>query len=139
MRKKKLVVEVDNQSSIFGLVSSLRDYKLAWKINQVFKIHLVKMPPLCFQMLTGADLQVINFEYRTEYFKIILIKNRGLEDEAQYLIPELTRFDYFMMIDGVDFFLKENQVKERIKELEGVDYVHLVDTQKLKSRDNFIF
>jgi len=139
MRKKKLVVDTDVQASVFGLVTLLKDYKLAWKINKALRTHLIKQPAQHIDFLTGVNLSVTNFDYRAEYYRVRLIKNKSSEDVAQYLIPELERFDYFIFIDGQEFFNSMSKLKGQLKEIDGIDYVHLVNVSKLKSKDNFIF
>ena len=139
MRKRKLILNNEVEDTVYGLVSSLKDYKLAWKINQLFKIELVRKPELKISFVIGSDIEVTNYEYRTEIVCLRLIKNRGLDSTVSYLIPELSKFDYFIMIDEQDVFMDHSLFLNMLKVVEGIDYALSVDTDKLKSKDNFIF
>ena len=139
MRKRKLILNNEVEDTVYGLVSSLKDYKLAWKINQLFKIELVRKPELKISFVIGSDIEVTNYEYRTEIVCLRLIKNRGLDSTVSYLIPELSKFDYFILIDEQDVFMDHSLFLNMLKVVEGIDYALSVDTDKLKSKDNFIF
>ena len=140
MRKKKLVVDHQIDFIIWGLVSTAKDYKLAWKINQTLTIDLVKQDDLVISFVKGNDLRVSNYLFTTENTELRLLKNRGEGSEsATYLAPEQQQFDYFVMLKTDDDTLDQASVQEALKQVDVVDYLVLVDLEKLKSRDNFIF
>jgi len=140
MRKRKLQVAFDINFNVWGMVTATKDYKLAWQLNQNFNIQLVREEDLVISFVLKKNIVVSHFKYETEYTTIRLIKNRGIDfNEAKYLIPELNRFDYFILIYGQDFFMKENKIEMLLKSVTGVDFILKVDTNKLKSRDNLIF
>ena len=73
MRKTKLIVDHELGASIIGLVSTLKDYKLAWNINQVFKIDLIMQPVLVIEFVNSSDLSIANYLYTTEFQEFRLI------------------------------------------------------------------
>ena len=140
MSKKKLDVEIGVEAAVIGVVSSLKDYKLAWKINQVFKIELILDEDLVISMANNTNVIVSNYCYQTDFLKINLIRNKGMDQtKATYLVPELPQIDFFMLITGEEFFMDVEEAVSKLKELEGVSFVQLIDISKLKSKDNFIF
>ncbi|MCF6360313.1 MAG: IPExxxVDY family protein [Cyclobacteriaceae bacterium] len=140
MSKKKLDLEVEVEAAVVGIVTSLQDYKLAWKINQVFKIELKLENDLEINLAKGNKLTLSNYCYQTDFFKIDLIKNKGIDNEKlAYLAKELKQIDYFLLIEGEDYFLKTNEVVQQLQSINEIAFVQLIDTTKLKSRDNFIF
>lgn len=139
MRKRKLILNNEVEDTVYGLVSFLKDHKLAWRINQLFEIELIRQPELKISFVNGPDIAVTNYEFRTEIVCLKLIKNRGLDSTVSYLIPELSKFDYFIMVDEQDVIMDELSFLNKLKMMEGVDYALKVDTDKLKSKDNFIF
>ena len=139
MRKTKLIVDHELGASIIGLVSTLKDYKLAWNINQVFKIELVMQPMLVIEFVNSTDLSIINYLYATEFQEFRLIKNKSDSTNSGYLIPELVNFDFFIMISGEAEIMPDEPVVERLHAINGIEYFQLIDVAKLKSKDNFIF
>lgn len=140
MSKKKLEVEIGVEAAVIGLVTSLKDYKLAWKINQVFKIELIMDEDLAISLANNSNVVVSNYCYQTNFLKINLIKNKGIaKANATYLAPELPQIDYFMLIEGEEFFMNVEDAVLKLKEVDGISFVQLIDITKLKSKDNFIF
>ena len=139
MRKIKLIVDHELGASIIGLVTTLKDYKLAWNINQVFKIDLVMQPILEIEFVNSSDLAIINYLYTTEFQEFRLIKNKSNDVNSGYLIPELVNFDFFIMINGEEETMPAEPVLDRLHAIKGIEYFQLIDVTKLKSKDNFIF
>ena len=139
MRKTKLVVDHELEAKVIGIVTTLKDYKLAWNINQVFKIDLVMQPMLLIEFIKGTDLSIVNYLYETEFQQFRLIKNRSSDTNTGFLIPELVNFDFFIMLSGEEGIMPEEPVIDKLHSIEGIDYFQLIDVEKLKSKDNFIF
>ena len=139
MRKTKLIVDHESGASIIGLVSTLKDYKLAWNINQVFKIDLVMQPVLVIEFVSSSNLSITNYIYATEFQEFRLIKNKSIDADSGYLIPELGNFDFFIMISGAAEIIPDEPVVDRLHAIKGIEYFQLIDVTKLKSKDNFIF
>ncbi len=140
MSKKKLDLEIEVEAAVVGIVTSLQDYKLAWKINQVFKIKLKLESDLEIDLAKGNKITLSNYCYQTDFFKIDLIKNKGIDNKKLvYLAKELKQIDYFLLIEGENYFLETNEIVQQLQSINEVAFVQLIDTTKLKSRDNFIF
>jgi len=140
MSKKKLDLEFEVEAAVIGIVTSLQDYKLAWKINQVFKIELVLEKDLVIDFAKRSKITLSNYCYQTDLIKIDLVKNKGIDNEkSAYLTKELKQIDYFLLIEGEDYFMVGSEVVQKLRSINEVSFVQLIDTTKLKSRDNFIF
>ncbi len=140
MGKKKLDLEIEVEASVIGIVTSLKDYKLAWKINQVFKIELVLDEDLVINMAGSNTLTLSNYCYQTDFVKINLVKNKGIDKEkVVYLAKELPQIDYFLLIEGEDQFMEMSEIVRQLQLISEISFVQLIDITKLKSRDNFIF
>lgn len=139
MRKRKLILDNEVEDSVFGLVSTLKEFKLAWEINEKFNIELARQPELKISFINSPDLVISKFEYFNEVSSIKILKNRALNSQVSYLIPELTRFDFFVLVDEPDFYGGIDGFLANLQALAGVDFVVNIDTEKLKSKDNFIF
>jgi hypothetical protein len=139
MRRTKLVIDHELEGSVIGIVSTLKDYKLAWNINQVFKIDLILQPPLQIEFVKRSDLAIANYLYQTEFQSFRLVKNRGSDNNSGYLIPELVNFDFFLMITGEQEILSNEMALEKLHAIKGIEYFQLIEVERLKSKDNFIF
>lgn len=142
MVKNKLVIEYKYDFDLYGIISTSRDYKLAWLINQKLGLRLVKEEDIRIAFLNDEKLVISNYLFATEHAQFRLLKNKSEErkfEALRYLIPELNRFDYLIMKSGniadtgnADWLTKIQQIKE-------IQYVTALDITKLKSRENLIF
>ena len=139
MRKTKLVIENVFEGNVIGLVSTLKDYKLAWSINQVFRIKLALQPPIVMEFLKSPDLAITNFLFENEFCAYRLLRNRGNDINSGYLIPELVNFDFFLLITGEEEILPEQSVIDGLHNINGISFFQQIDVNRLKSKDNFIF
>ncbi|GJM28692.1 MAG: hypothetical protein DHS20C17_13270 [Cyclobacteriaceae bacterium] len=141
MKKNKLIANVDFDFSLLAISSLLKEYKLAWILNQQLGIHLIKQPDEVFHFLGNDKLCISNYLYRTEHTRIRLLFNRSREETLtrQYLIPELKQFDYLMLVEGFEDSLVVGEIREKIKKIIGIQMVNPVEVEHLKSRENLIF
>ncbi len=142
MKKNKLVVDYEFNFKLLGLISTAKDYKLAWSINIALAIKLVKNQDLKIEFVNDKHLIISNYIFETENSSLRLLKNKTLEvvDPAfSYLLPELKDFDYFIIIeDSADSF-SATEVINKIKKISWIQYIAKLDTVKLKSKENLIF
>lgn len=137
MKKQKLQVDYEIDFEVFGIVSAFKDFKLAWNLNDKLHLTLTKRKDLRLRFV-DHELVVSNFLYETPNSQIWLIKNRSQEfdgGEGAYFVPELTEMDYFLRTEGIK---RKNWVNE-LRSIPGVDYIHFVNIDQLKSKENFIF
>ncbi len=142
MKAIKLVVEYDFDFEFIGLISSLKGHKLAWNINNELKIELKKEDDICLDFLHEGQLIIINYNFETEYSNFRLIKNKSCEFAniaSPYLIPELKEYDYFIQLQDESGFFGISTIMEKLKNINGVEYIKLIETENLKSKDNLIF
>ena len=140
MSKKKLEVEIEDDASVIGIVTSLKDYKLAWKINQVFEIELTLVSDLEINLTKSTKAVFSNYCYQIEFNKIDLVKNKSIDGEkVEYVAKELPQIDFFFMIEGEGRFIKLAEIVKKLQSINEISFVQIIDTTKLKSKDNFIF
>jgi hypothetical protein len=142
MKTIKLVVEYDYEFELVGLISSLKGHKLAWTLNNELKIELKKEEDICIDFLHEGQLVIINYNFETEHSNFRLIKNKSCEFAniaSPYLIPELKEYDYFIQVKDESGFFNISEVIEKLKNINGVEYMKIIETENLKSKDNLIF
>ncbi len=142
MKISKLSFDLDFNFDLLGLVSSIKEYKLAWCINQSLHVKLVKEKDIKIEFITDKNIIISNFIFQTEYSTLRLIKNRA-EDTSQhhlaFLLPELKQFDYFLMLtDEGDTYLFSDLV-EKLRAIHHIQFIAKIDTSNLKSKENLIF
>jgi hypothetical protein len=142
MKKIRLSIDYGYDFEVLAVISSVKDYKLAWAINRCLNIHLCKSSDIFFGLKKEQELLISNFIFETEYTTFRLLKNKSFEtpkNNTPYLIPELKDYDYLIKITGQSISFNSDAIIEKLKELPLVEYIKKVDIQNLKSRENLIF
>ncbi len=142
MKTNKLVVDFDYSFKMIGIISSAKEYKLAWNINQLLKIHLIKSEDINLQFQKDCNILVSTYLYFTEYSQVRLLKNKSIEFTniaKPYLIPELKDYDYFIHILDEGCIFDEEWMKEQLQDCSAIQYIKVIDVSELKSKDNLIF
>jgi hypothetical protein len=142
MKSTRLVVEYDYDFEVLAVISSVKDYKLAWAINKCLNIHLYKAEDICLEFVRDGRLLISNFIFETEYTTFRLLKNKSFEvsrNSKTFLIPELKDYDFLIKISGESIAFSGETISEKLKELPMVEYIKKVDIINLKSKENLIF
>lgn len=144
MSKEKLFVDADLEGVIlFGIVSNVKEYRLAWQINEFLNIDLELQEEKVLGFKGDKSLTILFYQSVEEYHKVKLIKNLAVENvdiKSPYLLPEIKNFDYLLMFEGEG--LEESEVLLEIEVLKSasfIQYINNVELDKLKSVDNLMF
>ena len=142
MKSARLVVDFDYDFTLLGIISSAKEYTLAWHINQLIKTHLIKSEDINLQFQNDCNILVSCYLYSTEYSDIRLIKNKSIEFSniaKPYLIPELKEYDFFIHILNEGTVFETEGMLELLQSCSTIQYVRKIDVEELKSKDNLIF
>lgn len=142
MKTTRLVIEYDYDFTLIGIIAPVKGHKLAWLMNRSLKIMLRKHEDLRIDYLKDASIINTNYIYETEYSVFRLIKNKSCEFlnvDKPFLVPELKDYDYFVHITDESGIFDGSGIINSIKNLPGVQLVHSIQTEQLKSKDNLIF
>jgi hypothetical protein len=142
MKTSKLIVEYDYDFEVLAIISSVKDYKLAWAINKSLNISLCKTSDVCLDFIKVGRLLISNFIFETEYTTFTLFRNKSYEFTKiakPYLLPELKEYDFIIKISGEQTSLNAENTIERLKNLTVVEYIKQIDINTLKSKENLIF
>lgn len=123
-------------------MTNAREYKLAWSINKGLNINLIKQRDILIAMSNQGDLTITNLLYETENSTFRLIGNRSVgtsEEGNANLIPELSNFTHLFVVHDEGGNFSPQELTRLLKEISVIDYLTLIETEKLKNRDNLIF
>ena len=142
MAKTKLVINYEFDFDLFGLISTEKEYKIAWLINRQLNIHLVKDQDIKLEFLKSEEISISNYLYQTENAALRLLKNKSEnknDGRMAYLLPELSKFDFLLMKKGYLDGMFDKHFLEEIKHIKEIQYITKVKIDNLKSKENLIF
>ncbi|MEP0714079.1 IPExxxVDY family protein [Algoriphagus sp.] len=140
MKKAKLLLEHTYDFELLGLVSPVRDYKMAWHINRDLDMNLVKCDDLILEFMTPPTLIISQYFLSLPHGFVQLLKNKALNstNQVSYLIPELKTMDYFLLVQDETFQISINTFANQLAKNPDVQNVMKLDVTKLKSKENLL-
>lgn len=140
MKKTKLFVEPIFDFELLGLVSPVKDYKMAWLINQELHLDLVKSEDIQIEFLSSPRLEISQYLLSLPHGFIQLLKNKALNTSQQlaYLIPELRNLDYFLLVQDQTHQTSIATFVEHLAKNPNIQSVVRLDVSKIKSKENLL-
>lgn len=142
MSKNKLVGEYVLDFELFGIVCNIKEYRLAWHINQTMNITLQKQDDIRIEYADKTSILISNFLHQSDYQSIELLQNKlvsGGNLKMKFLIPELQQFDFLLKVKDETGELDSENINTMIKGIHVVEYAMRLNFDNLKSKENLLF
>jgi hypothetical protein len=138
LNKTYLKLSLDLDFILLAITASLKDYVLCHKINTALHLNLEKVDD--HEVFFNIDEPALAFskyyyfveEGENEYF---IVNNRNREG---YLIPELDKVDYFMVIKQYLHQEDLNYLLSGLNKMPDIQVAAKIDPHKLRSKENLI-
>lgn len=140
MKKKRLEIDYSYDFELLGVISSAKGYKLAWDINNLLGVRLVKQADVIIQFSDKITATYSHFSHNSPLNLIRLFRNKPNEAEAAKnpLAHEFPHFDYIIMSQGADK-IESNRLQQYLRNISSVELVAFIPLDALKQKDYFIF
>jgi hypothetical protein len=140
VKKTKLIIDYEYNFELLGILSVAKGYKLAWEINQLLHINLVKQPDLVVGFKNNEEKSFSFYAYESAHNRLKLFKNRPSENDPgkYFLIPEFPHFD-FIILAAMEEQYTHQSLMNLIKTIPSVQLIGAIPVDGLKSKSNFIF
>ncbi|RPG64110.1 MAG: IPExxxVDY family protein [Flammeovirgaceae bacterium TMED290] len=120
---------------LIGLVSTSKEYQIAWHLNKLLDIMLVKKKDEIINLIDGSKIMISYLEFKFERKHIKLISNRLKNSNRSYLVSALSNFDFFILYSKKFFEFKDYDIIKRLKSNNTFQFANFVDINKIK--DNY--
>lgn len=137
-----LDVEFDFEYDLIGIISDVKEYKVAWLVNKVMELQLEKHEDLEFLMPGKKKLLISNFSEEREHCTVRLLRNKAYVDNGiskPFLLPEMKNYDYFIQIDGEYSLMSVDELKIELRKYPMIQYADRIDVNTLKSKENLVY
>ena len=146
--------------SLIAIHTSLEDYRLAYFINQKLHVNLKKSEKEIQIAVKEGEAHFSTFHYYEKKKEISwdLIQNKTeviqqKKDQNQslfsnldleiatnvYMLPEFKKVEYFLKIENSDDNLNLLEILNTLNKIDNIVTTYIVDTNKIKSKNNLIF
>ena len=139
MKRNKLIIDYEFDFELIGIISTAKGYKLAWEINQLLGIHLIKQPDLTVGFKKDEEKNFSYYAHETRLNRLKLFKNKPNETETgkYFLIPEFPHFDFIILAQMEEH--PKADIISSIKIISDVQLAAFIPLEGLKSKSNFVF
>ena len=126
----KLKLNVENYSLI-GIVSTCKEYKLAWILNNILDISLAKEKDEKINLINNDSINISHFLYRRKKMYLRLISNKTTKS---HLIVSLSNFDYLIQFSPNLFEFSSFDIINKLKSNNLIQFANFVDTKLIKEK-----
>ena len=140
MKKNRLDIEYTYDFELLGLISSAKGYRLAWEINKLLGVRLIKQPDLIIHQKNKSVISYSYFAFGGAVNRMKIFRNKANETDTvkNLLVPEFPHLDYILLTEGEEH-IEINRLQELLNNIPSIELVAFLPLAALKSRDNFIF
>lgn len=141
MKTLRLDIDYDFDFAVFGLVSSSKEYKLAWALNKCLKLRLIKQADLCFDFIHKGRLVISNYLHLSESSSFRLFRNKSVDLSTlkkPFLVPDIKEYDYVIQVSG-SLSDCQQEILQDLNCVPVIQYVQHFDPNNLKFKENLIF
>ena len=140
MKKKRLDIEFSIDFDLYGIISTIKPYKMAWELNRCLGINLIKAEDYEVTQKNKSVSNYLHYSFHTPHSLVKLFKNKPVEEaeETNLLLPELPRFDFIFLARG-EAYADNNRLQELLRNIPSVELAAFIPLAALKSKEHFIF
>ena len=145
---------------LIAIHTSLEDYRLAYFINQKLSINLNKNENEIQINIKEGETKFSRFYYydteKTISWNLIQNKNEVIQQKNEneqnlfsninvevstkvYLLPEFKKVDYFLKIENTEETMNLLETQTLLNTIDSISAVYVVETDKIKAKNNLIF
>ncbi len=142
MKKNKLDGGYAVDFELFGLVCNIKEYKLAWHLNQSLNISLKKKDDIKIEYADNTSILISNYIHETEFVLIELLQNKLVSSgnlKTKLLMPELKQFDFLLKIRDQTDELNSENVSAIFRDIPIIEYAMRLKFDSLKSKENLLY
>jgi hypothetical protein len=141
MKKSLLEKELPDMPDALGIVTSCKEYTLAWQLDKALQARFVKQEDISIEFKKGKALQLSHLLHREPFISYRLVRNKGAETTTSlsWIIPEFKQFDYFLLIENETEEPGVPEILEKVKSCSCVQFGSIINFNEVKSKENLLF
>ncbi|MDR6844807.1 IPExxxVDY family protein [Flavobacterium granuli] len=146
--------------SLIAIHTSLEDYRLAYFINKKLLLNLNKSITEIQISIKEGETHFSRFHYYEKKkditWDLIQNKNEVIQQKREqnqslfsnvdlevatkvYMLPEFKKVEYFLKVQNCDDNLNLLEILNTLNTIDNISTTYIVDTNKIKSKNNLIF
>ena len=125
----------NNDYQLIGVVSSSKEFKIAWIINNSLEVSLSKIDNEIIKLSNGSSISISHLLYRRNKGYIRLINNKIIYNKGKSsLISSLSNFDYIIQFSFNFFEFESFNIINKLKSNNDIQFANFVDSNSIKEK-----
>ena len=125
----------NNDYQLIGIVSSSKEFKIAWIINNSLEVSLSKIDNEIIKLSNGSSISISHLLYRRNKGYIRLINNKIIYNKGKSsLISSLSNFDYIIQFSFNFFEFESFNIINKLKSNNDIQFANFVDHKSIKEK-----
>lgn len=139
--RQELYVHYQHDYELYGIQTTVPEYKLAWEINQALSIRLKKSSDLSSEGEAESALFFSNFVFSSTHRTFRLLKNQAfpVATPEAYFVPELSEWTYFLQVQDLSHSLDYEALHLAMDTLPSVQRVSHIDLPAVVHKESLLF
>ncbi|NJN41380.1 MAG: IPExxxVDY family protein [Flammeovirgaceae bacterium] len=140
MKKKKLTIDYSYDFELIGITSAAKGYKLAWEINQLLGVRLLRKDDLIIHHKAKLKCHYTYFSSERAASQLKLFKNKPNDSKnlKACLVSEYSHYDFILMTQGEDHW-PNPALQEQLRKIPSVEMIAFIPLDALKERITLFF
>ncbi len=135
IRKTQLHYETDTSALVLGIVTPLPDYRIAWTINEVLGVRLVKQEDIVYRRdHTSVSFSCYKCEQPLLHSVYYLVQNKS---EGMLFEQSQKMLDYMLIIQGTYFSDRFNELNAKLQMETHIQATLKLESRSIKNKDLF--
>ena len=137
---KELTDAFFEDTRLLGIMTTVKDYRFCWHINNSVGIQFRLNPELEMKVIKKKRnyfFEVYEYNVPNVFLSHYLYNNQF---DGEYLLPEFKHFDFLWLMKGDE--VSDSALNETIQIIRSINNVQLVTEltgEKIKNRENLVF
>ena len=124
-----------NDCKLIGLVSTSKEFKIAWIINNSLDVSLIKADNEIINLSNGSSLSISHLIYKRNKGFIRLINNIIMFNKGKSsLISSLSNFDYIVQFSSNFFEFETFNIINKLKSYNDIQFANFIDYNSIKEK-----
>ena len=124
-----------NDCKLIGLVSTSKEFKIAWIINNSLDVSLIKEDNEIINLSNGSSLSISHLLYKRNKGFIRLINNKVMYNKGKSsLISSLSNFDYIVQFSSNFFEFETFNIINKLKSYNDIQFANFIDYNSIKEK-----
>ena len=124
-----------NDCKLIGLVSTSKEFKIAWIINNSLDVSLIKADNEIINLSNGSNLSISHLIYKRNKGFIRLINNKVMFNKGKSsLISSLSNFDYIVQFSSNFFEFETFNIINKLKSYNDIQFANFIDYNSIKEK-----